>query len=124
MSFEIVFLAASLALGPVPGGQEARATFESEHEQDAQERERERQEREQEKLEREQERKEREDEAYDEGTSALDEGAWGRAARNFRRVADAKNRRSDGALYWLAYARYKQGQAGEAAAALAELRKD
>lgn len=64
----------------------------------------------------------REDERYEEGTDALDEGAWDRAAAAFRSVADMKGRRADAALYWLAYARSRQGQRREALGIIDDLR--
>jgi HEAT repeat protein len=65
----------------------------------------------------------REDEQYDRGTEALDEGAWDEAATAFRSVADMKGRRADAALYWLAYARSKQGQGAQALAIIEDLRR-
>ena len=41
----------------------------------------------------------------------------------FRQVIELKGRRADAALYWMAYARNKQGQGGEALAAVEELRR-
>jgi HEAT repeat protein len=76
-----------------------------------------------EKTAREQERKDREDDLYDRGTEALDEGAWDQAVSAFGQVAQMKGRRADGALYWTAYARNKQGQRAEALAAIDELRR-
>jgi len=60
---------------------------------------------------------------YEQGTQALDEAAWDRAASAFSRVAEQKGRRADGALYWLAYARSKQGRGPEALRTLDELRR-
>jgi HEAT repeat protein len=71
----------------------------------------------------EEEARAREDEQYDEGTDALDESDWERAASSFRAVADAKGRRADAALYWLAYTRRKQGQSAQALTVVAELRR-
>jgi HEAT repeat protein len=93
------------------------------HQQEQKAREEERRAQESERQVREEERREREDELYEEGTEALDEGAWDRAARSFERVAEAKARRADAALYWLAYAKGKQGQSAEALATLDELRR-
>src|SRR6185503_21375775 len=79
--------------------------------------------REDERKAREDERKGREDELYDEGTAALDEGAWERAVSNFRQVSEMKGRRADAGLYWMAYAKGKQGQSAEALATIQDLRR-
>jgi hypothetical protein len=60
---------------------------------------------------------------YEQGTQALDEAAWDRAASAFTRLAEQKGPRADGALYWLAYTRSKQGRGPEALRALDELRR-
>jgi hypothetical protein len=63
-----------------------------------------------------------EEELYEQGTQALDEAAWDRAASIFARLSEQEGRRADGALYWLAYARSKQGRGPEALRVLDELR--
>jgi len=59
---------------------------------------------------------------YERGTQALDQRSWDRAQQLFDDVIKLKGRRSDGALYWKAYAQNKQGQRPEALATLAALR--
>ena len=46
---------------------------------------------------------------YKEGTEALDRGDWSAAAAAFSKLAAQKGDRSDGALYWWAYALNRQG---------------
>jgi HEAT repeat protein len=65
----------------------------------------------------------REDELYEKGTEALDGRAWDEAAAAFRSVADMKGRRADAGLYWLAYARSRQGRGADALAVVDELRR-
>ena len=59
-------------------------------------------------------------ELYERGTSALDSGDWDSAARSFEQVVKMNGSRADGALYWLAYSRNKQGRRDEALAILRE----
>jgi hypothetical protein len=59
---------------------------------------------------------------YERGTQALDERRWDRAEALLDDVIKLKGRRTDGALYWKAYAKNKQGQRAEALATLAALR--
>jgi HEAT repeat protein len=59
-------------------------------------------------------------ELYERGTSALDSGDWDSAANAFAQVVKAGGSRADGALYWLAYARNKQGRRDEALVILRE----
>ena len=59
-------------------------------------------------------------ELYERGTSALDSGDWDAAARSFEQVVKMGGSRADGALYWLAYSRNKQGRRDEALAILRE----
>ena len=59
---------------------------------------------------------------YEKGTQALDQRRWDRAQQLFDDVIKLKGRRTDGALYWKAYAQNKQGQRPEALATLAALR--
>ena len=63
----------------------------------------------------------REEDRYERGTEALDDGAWDQAIDAFDDVIEGKGRRADGALYWKAYARNKQGQREEALKLLGEL---
>jgi len=58
---------------------------------------------------------------YAKGTAALDESDWDAAADAFQQVVKMGGSRADGALYWLAYARNKQGRKDEALAILREL---
>ena len=60
----------------------------------------------------------RESELYDRGTEALDEGDWTKAAAAFQEVVKLGGSRSDGGLYWVAYALAKQGRKDEALATL------
>src|SRR6478672_1574561 len=57
---------------------------------------------------------------YAKGTAALDENDWDAAADAFQQVVKMGGSRADGALYWLAYARNKQGRKDEALAILRE----
>ena len=59
---------------------------------------------------------------YERATQALDQRSWDRAQQLFDDVIKLKGRRTDGALYWKAYALNKQGQRPEALATLAALR--
>lgn len=65
----------------------------------------------------------RENELYNDGTTYLNEGKWQEAADKFSQVAALKSRRADAALYWKAYALNKAGRRGEAAASIAQLRR-
>jgi HEAT repeat protein len=110
MSLEIVLAFASLLPAPAAGLAPAGAGYVVEEPYEAQEPAAERQ--------------ERESALYDEGTEALDEGAWDRAVARFQSVVEMKGRRADAALYWLAYAKSKQGQGKQALAAIEALRRD
>ncbi len=59
-------------------------------------------------------------ELYERGTSALDSGDWDSAANAFQQVVKAGGSRADGALYWLAYTRNKQGRRDESLSILRE----
>ena len=59
-------------------------------------------------------------ELYERGTAALDSGDWDSAAKSFEQVVKMGGSRADGALYWLAYTRNKQGRRDEALAILRE----
>ncbi len=65
----------------------------------------------------------REDNLYREGTRLLDERKWERAADVFSNIVSRGGPRSDGALYWKAYALHKLGRRPDAQAALADLAK-
>jgi tetratricopeptide (TPR) repeat protein len=60
---------------------------------------------------------------YDRGTSALDSGKWQAAIDAFDQAIKAGGTRTDGALYWKAYAQNRLGQRSEALATLEELVK-
>jgi len=94
---------------------------EQEREQERQERDREKKEREEEQRERDRERLERLNELYEDATDALDESKWEQAAEKFGRVAQAGGPKTDGALYWRAYALNKLGRRAEALATLQAL---
>ena len=61
---------------------------------------------------------------YDSGTRLLDEHKYDEAIQRFDRVIAGKSDRTDGALYWKAYALNRIGRRDEAIAALAVLRRD
>lgn len=65
----------------------------------------------------------REDQYYRNGTSALDKRDWDAAVENYDRIVRGSGTRTDGALYWKAYALQKLGRRDEALAALAQLQK-
>ena len=60
---------------------------------------------------------------YAQGTDAIDDEDWSRAISVFRRVIDMKSDRSEGALYWLAYAQAKSGRGAEALETIAALQR-
>lgn len=62
--------------------------------------------------------------SYDGGTRALDDKRYEDAIRQFEGVVSAKSSRSDGALYWQAYALDRAGRKDEAIATLTKLRQD
>lgn len=62
----------------------------------------------------------RESDLYDRGTEALDREDWNAAGKLFQQVVQAGGSRADGALYWTAYVRNKQGRRDEALAILRE----
>jgi hypothetical protein len=62
----------------------------------------------------------RERDPYDRGTEALDRGDWDAAGKLFQQVVQTGGPRADGALYWTAYVREKQGRRDEALAILRE----
>jgi TolA-binding protein len=66
----------------------------------------------------------RADGEYDAGTRALDQHKYDEAVQHFDAVINAKSPRSDGALYWKAYAQNRAGKRDDALAAIAQLRRD
>jgi HEAT repeat protein len=60
---------------------------------------------------------------YSMGMSALQSKQYDRAVTRFDQAIAQKGTRTDGALYWKAFAQYKLGQTAEGLATLAELRK-
>jgi ribosomal protein L10 len=66
----------------------------------------------------------RADRSYDTGTRALDAHRYDDAIRAFDQAIADKSDRSDGALYWKAYALNRLGRRDEATAAIAALRQD
>ena len=64
------------------------------------------------------------DSAYESGTRLLDDRRYEEALQRFTAAIDAKNSRSDGALYWKAYALNRLGRRDESLAALTALRRD
>ncbi len=60
---------------------------------------------------------------YDKGTQSLDAGKWQAAVDAFDQVVKLGGARTDGALYWKAYAQNRLGQRNEALATLDELIK-
>jgi hypothetical protein len=62
-----------------------------------------------------------EDQTYEEGTKAMNEGRWSDAERAFRRTADMRGKRADGAIYWQAYVQNKEGRQSQARRSCAQL---
>jgi len=63
------------------------------------------------------------DREYDAGTRSLDARRYDDAVTHFDRVIDNKGSRTDGALYWRAYALNRLGRRDDALASLASLRQ-
>jgi len=63
------------------------------------------------------------DREYDAGTRALDARRYDDALAHFERVIDTKGSRTDGALYWRAYALNRLGRRDDALASLTSLRQ-
>ena len=61
--------------------------------------------------------------AYDRGQSALSQRQYETAITRFDQAIAAKGTRTDGALYWKAFAQFKLGRSADANATLAELQK-
>ena len=55
-----------------------------------------------------------EDQFYGDGTKAMNEGRWSDAEKAFRRTAEIRGRRADGAIYWQAYVQNKEGRQRQA----------
>ena len=64
------------------------------------------------------------DREYDAGTRALDQQRYDEALQHYDNVIFTKSSRSDGALYWKAYALNRLGKRDEALASIAQLRRD
>jgi HEAT repeat protein len=60
---------------------------------------------------------------YDRGQSALSQRQYDQAIAWFDRAIAVKGTRTDGALYWKAFAQYKLGRSSDATATLGELQK-
>lgn len=65
----------------------------------------------------------RADSVYEQGMTALDERQWDRAIELFDEVVRLNGNRSDGSLYWKAYAQNKQGRRHEAMDTITILKK-
>jgi HEAT repeat protein len=63
------------------------------------------------------------DREYDAGTRALDARRYDEAVSHFERVIDNKGSRTDGALYWRAYALNRLGRRDDALASITSLRQ-
>ena len=62
--------------------------------------------------------------SYSNGLNAIGQRQWERAITQFDRAIAQKSPRADAALYWKAYAQYRNNQVQEAIATIAVLRKD
>src|SRR6202022_2017118 len=65
----------------------------------------------------------RQESLYERGSDALDEGRWERALEAFTEAARLSGDRTEGSLYWKAYAETKLGRRNEAVATIAELKR-
>jgi HEAT repeat protein len=65
----------------------------------------------------------RQEALYERGTDALDEGRWERALEAFSEAARLTGDRTEGSLYWKAYAENKLGRRGDAVATIGELKR-
>jgi len=63
-------------------------------------------------------------EAYDTATVALDRGEYARAIELFSAIVNERGDRADAALYWVAYAQQRQGDAGGAMNTIGVLRRE
>jgi Tetratricopeptide repeat/HEAT repeats len=68
-------------------------------------------------------RRDNEESAYSNGIRALDNGRWDEAAQLFTEVISFNGSRTEGAMYWLAWAQNKQGNSAGAMEWLARLLK-
>jgi tetratricopeptide (TPR) repeat protein len=66
---------------------------------------------------------ERQQEKYERGTDALDDGKWEKAVQAFSAAAALPGDRTDGALYWKAYAENKLGRRAAAISTLEEFKR-
>lgn len=66
---------------------------------------------------------ERQADLYDEGTDAIDEERWDDAVRYFKQAAEIKGSRTDGSIYWTAYALNRLGRRAESLQAIDSLKK-
>lgn len=64
-----------------------------------------------------------EESLYADGTRAINEGRWSDAEALFTKVTQQHGSRSEGALYWKAYAQNKEGRASDALETCTQLRK-
>lgn len=62
-------------------------------------------------------------ERYEKGTDALDDGKWEKAVQAFSAAAALPGDRTDGALYWKAYAENKLGRRADALATLEDFKR-
>ncbi len=62
-------------------------------------------------------------EKYEKGTDALDDGKWEKAVQAFSAAAALPGDRTDGALYWKAYAENKLGRRADALATLEDFKR-
>jgi HEAT repeat protein len=69
-------------------------------------------------------RDDNEDRNYQNGTRALDGGRWDEAVEYFTRVVNQNGTRADGAMYWIAWARNKQGNGAAALEWLGKIPKE
>lgn len=67
---------------------------------------------------------ERENDLYEDGTDAISDEEWEEAIDKFTRVAELKGSRTDGALYWTAYALSKLNRRAEAVKTIEALKKN
>jgi HEAT repeat protein len=65
----------------------------------------------------------RQQDAYEKGTDALDDGKWEKAVSAFTTAAGLPGDRTDGALYWKAYAQNKLGRRADALATLEDFKR-
>lgn len=107
-------MTAGMGQGLSPERQQEISARAAERAQEAVERARERQDRMREDV-------SRDDENYRRGTELLDSGKYDKAAESFDIVAKHNGPRADGALYWKAWALYKQGAKDQSVASLKAL---